>query len=109
VPPGAPEQDDPALVRREYQDPSRFAVRVSFWARRPGPQPFDVAFDEIVALGPQRVLEVGCGRGELAARLAAAEIDVVAIDQSEQMVALARAGGVEARVGDVQALPLRRR
>jgi SAM-dependent methyltransferase len=32
-------------------------------------------------------------------------VSVVAVDQSEQMVELARARGVEAHVGDVQALP----
>jgi ubiquinone/menaquinone biosynthesis C-methylase UbiE len=100
----SPPQDDPELVRREYADPSRFAARVSFWSNRPGPQPFDVAFDEIVGLAPQRVLEVGCGRGELAARLAATGIEVIAIDQSEQMVELARGLGVDARLGDVQGL-----
>jgi len=51
------------------------------------------------------VLEVGCGPGDFAARLQAGGLDVVAVDQSEQMVALARERGVDARVGDVQALP----
>ena len=52
------------------------------------------------------MLEVGCGRGELAARiLAETSAELVALDQSERMVELARARGVDARVGDVQALP----
>jgi ubiquinone/menaquinone biosynthesis C-methylase UbiE len=58
-----------------------------------------------VAVGPRRVLEVGCGRGELAARLVAEGIGVVALDQSPRMVELTRARGVDARVGDVQELP----
>jgi SAM-dependent methyltransferase len=98
-------QDDPDAVRREYADPSRFAVRRSLWSRRTGPMVFDVAFEAVVALAPRRVLEVGCGPGDFAARLQAAGIAVVALDQSEQMVALARERDVDARLGDVQALP----
>src|SRR5689334_5017384 len=96
-----PPQNDPELVRREYADESRFAHRVAFWAKRPGPHPFDVAFDAIVDLKPGRVLEVGSGRGELAERLARSGIDVVAVDQSERMVELTRARGVDAHVADV--------
>ncbi len=54
---------------------------------------------------PRRVLEVGCGRGEFAERLAGAGIGVVAVDQSARMVELTRARGVDAGLGDVQALP----
>jgi ubiquinone/menaquinone biosynthesis C-methylase UbiE len=51
------------------------------------------------------VLEVGCGRGELAERIAReTAADVVAVDQSERMVELTHARGVDARVGDVQQL-----
>jgi SAM-dependent methyltransferase len=98
-------QADPDAVRREYADPSRFAVRRSLWSRRTGPSVLDVAFDAVAALGPRRALEVGCGPGDFAARLQAAGVDVVAVDQSEEMVELARGRGVDARVGDVQALP----
>jgi SAM-dependent methyltransferase len=51
------------------------------------------------------VLEAGCGRGQLAARLRRAGFDVVATDQSERMVELTAARGVRAQVADVQALP----
>jgi 2-polyprenyl-3-methyl-5-hydroxy-6-metoxy-1,4-benzoquinol methylase len=98
-------QDDPDLVRTEYADESRLAARQSIWAKRPDPQPLDVVFDEIVRLASPRVLEVGCGRGQLAKRLQAAGFDVVATDQSERMVELTSALGVDARVADVQALP----
>ena len=51
------------------------------------------------------MLEVGCGRGELAERIALeVGAEVVAVDQSERMVELARERGVDARVGDVQEL-----
>ena len=99
-------QNDPDVVRREYADESGLVHRFSLWQKRPGvPQPQEIAFDEILAASPQRVLEVGCGRGELAERILGAGIDVVALDQSERMVELTRERGVDARVGDVQSLP----
>jgi SAM-dependent methyltransferase len=101
----SPEQNDPEVVRREYADEAGLTARIALWARRDGPQPQDVAFDEVMATAPRRVLDAGCGRGELAARLLEAGLEVVALDQSERMVELTRARGVDARVGDVQALP----
>ncbi|HZQ82957.1 MAG TPA: methyltransferase domain-containing protein [Gaiellaceae bacterium] len=100
-----PEQDHPDVVQREYTDPSRFAARSSLWSRRGGPRAFDVAFDALIELAPRRVLEVGCGPGDFAARMQEAGIEVVALDQSEQMVELAQARGVAAQVGVVQELP----
>lgn len=103
----SPQQDDPDLVKREYADESRLLARVSVWTNRTGPQPLDVAFDEVLEHASRRVLEVGCGTGTFAARLAGAELDVVAVDQSDRMVELTRALDVDARVADVQALPFR--
>ena len=102
-----PEQNDPDVVRREYATETGLAARTALWARRQGAQPQDSAFDEVMAVEPRRVLEVGCGRGELAERIAQAGIDVVALDQSERMVELTRARGIDARLGDVQALPFK--
>jgi len=65
-----------------------------------------MTFEAVAEVAPARVLEVGCGRGELAERMQkelAAE--VVAVDQSERMVELTRARAVETMVGDVQELP----
>jgi SAM-dependent methyltransferase len=99
-------QNDPEIVRREYADESGLVHRFALWQDNPGvPQPQEIAFDEVLALSPQRLLEVGCGRGELAERFAREGIDVVALDQSERMVELTREHGVDARVGDVQSLP----
>ena len=98
-------QDDRDVVRREYADESGLSVRISLWARRTGPRAIDVTFDEVLALSPSRVLEVGCGRGELAERLVREGLEVVALDQSERMVELTGARGVDARVGDVSELP----
>ncbi len=53
-----------------------------------------------------RVLEVGCGEGELSERLAIElGAEVVALDQSPRMVELASARGIDASIGDVQELP----
>ena len=55
---------------------------------------------------PARVLEVGCGWGELAEWIARdTGAEVVATDLSSHMVELARSRGVAAQVADVQELP----
>jgi ubiquinone/menaquinone biosynthesis C-methylase UbiE len=72
---------------------------------RAGENATDVALGIVEALEPRRVLEVGCGMGELAEQLGKDGLDVVAIDLSQRMVELARARGVDVRVGDVQDLP----
>ena len=99
--------DDPALVAREYADDARLRKRASAYtgvetdidAREP-------AMVEIPALSPRRVLEVGCGWGELAEWIARdTGAEVVAVDLSSRMVELARERGVDARVADVQQLP----
>ena len=62
--------------------------------------------DALASIAPQRVLEVGPGKGELAERIARElDAEVVAVDQSERMVELTRSRGIEAQVGDVQQLP----
>ena len=45
-----------------------------------------------------RILEVGCGQGHLAAALAGAGHDVVALDSNEEAVAATRYKGVDARL-----------
>ncbi|MBV8598977.1 MAG: hypothetical protein JO017_09160, partial [Actinobacteria bacterium] len=67
----SPEQDHPDIVRGEYADPSRFAARWELWSRRTGPTAYDVAFDALIESAPQRVLDVGCGPGDFAARVQA--------------------------------------
>jgi len=46
----------------------------------------------------RRILEVGCGTGELAARLSKGGYSVVAIDSDDESVAAARRLGVDARI-----------
>jgi ubiquinone/menaquinone biosynthesis C-methylase UbiE len=70
-----------------------------------GPEVKDVLWRTIEERAPRRVLEVGGGEGWLAERIARElGAEVVMVDQSERMVELAAARGVDARVGDVQQL-----
>jgi SAM-dependent methyltransferase len=101
--------NDPVAVRREYADEERLAARIAAQQQAfTGPDPRQVAFEAVAEGEPQLVLEVGPGRGELAERIKR-ELDarVVAVDQSERMVELTEARGIEAIVGDVQDLPFR--
>jgi SAM-dependent methyltransferase len=99
--------DDPLLVAGEYADDARLRRRAAAYTGEA------TAFDSraplvaaVVAAQPKRILEVGCGWGELAQWLARdTGAEVVAVDLSPRMVALARERGVEARVADVQELP----
>jgi SAM-dependent methyltransferase len=98
--------DDPELVRREYATEAGLRARASVYEGVAGPDARDVALDAVRAAAPRRVLEVGCGWGEFAARVQEElGAEVVAVDLSPRMVELARERGVDARVGDVQELP----
>jgi SAM-dependent methyltransferase len=97
---------DRDYVREQYASETGLAARSSLYGETTGPFAGDVAFDALAEVSPRRVLEVGCGTGWFAARVQGElGADVVGIDQSERMVDLARAAGVDARVGDVQELP----
>ena len=53
----------------------------------------------------ERILDLGCGDGQLTERLAATGALVRGVDASAQMVAAARARGVVAEEGNAEALP----
>ena len=96
---------DPEVVRREYSTEAGLRARASVYEGLAGPDARDIAFEAVREARPRRVLEVGCGWGEFAARIRdELDAEVVAIDLSPRMVELARERGVDARVGDVQAL-----
>lgn len=61
-------------------------------------------------LSPQKgekILDLGCGDGELAAIMQGLGCKVVGIDSSPDLVSAARARGVDARVGDAQEIDFR--
>jgi SAM-dependent methyltransferase len=99
--------DDPALVASEYADESRLRRRAAGYAGAGTRDDARVPLvDAVVAAAPGRVLEVGCGWGELAEWIARETgADVVAVDLSPRMVDLARERGVDARLADVEELP----
>lgn len=99
--------DDPQLVREQYANERNLQARIALWRNLEGDDAREVLWETIVACGPRRVLEVGGGDGWLSARMRdELGCDVTFVDQSERMVELAAARGLDARVGDVQALPL---
>ena len=98
---------DPDVVRSEYASEEGLRARVCVYAGLAGPDSREIAFEAVRDAAPQRVLDVGCGWGELAARIRdELGVGVVAIDISPRMVELARERGLDARMGDVQQLPL---
>jgi SAM-dependent methyltransferase len=98
--------NDPALVEEQYATEANLEARRALYADTEGPDPRQVLFDAVAEMQPRHVLEVGCGPGELSERIAReVDAEVVALDISARMVELARGRGVDARVGDVQALP----
>jgi SAM-dependent methyltransferase len=97
---------DPSVVRAEYSTEAGLLARRAAFDHAEGPNAPEMVFDAVAEVRPQNCLEVGCGPGELAARVQERiGADVIAIDISPRMVELARGRGVDAREGDVQHLP----
>ena len=98
--------NDPAGVREEYASERGLATRASVYRWSEGPDAASIAFAAVAEAAPRRVLDAGCGRGQLAERIARElRASVIGLDQSERMVELTRARGVDAVVADVQELP----
>jgi SAM-dependent methyltransferase len=101
--------DNPVLVQWEYASEERLRTRnATYRELSDGPTAEDAAVEAVVEVAPQRVLDVGCGTGEIGARLAAElSAEVVAVDLSARMVQIARERGLTASVADVRQLPFR--
>jgi len=98
--------NDPRVVEAEYASERGLEGRRAAYRFAIGPNAPQMAFEAVAEAAPRRVLEVGCGPGELAARIQdELGAEVVAMDISPRMVELARGRGVDARVGDVLDLP----
>ncbi len=96
--------DDPEAVARQYATEAGLAARKRAYRHVTGPDARALAVEAILAAAPARILEVGCGEGEMAEQLGESA-EVVAVDQSPRMVELTARRGVDAHVADVQALP----
>jgi SAM-dependent methyltransferase len=97
--------NDPSFVRDQYADETRLAARKAAYGASEGPDARQVLFEAIAEAQPRRILEVGCGEGELAERLQRElDAEVIAVDQSERMVEITRGRGVDARLGNVERL-----
>ena len=99
---------DPAHVAGQYATEGRLENRRSAWRdSADGRNPVDSAARAVHDDRPATVLEVGCGAGQFAARIAAENprARVVATDLSPRMAELTASRGVAAQVADVQALP----
>lgn len=61
---------------------------------------------EWLAAAPgERILDLGCGDGQLTRRIIATGANVVGLDSSPQMAAAARALGIDVTVGSAEAIP----
>ncbi len=88
--------------RGQVWDPDRYARNARFVAELGEP-----VVELLSPLPGERILDLGCGDGALTERLAAMGVRVTGVDASAEQVAAARARGLDARVGDGQALDFR--
>ena len=99
--------DNPLLVRWEYASEERLAKRNAILRDLSlGVSPEDAAFHAVAETKPKRIVDIGCGLGELGERfMKELGADVCGVDISPRMVELSRARGVDAQLGDAEALP----
>ncbi|WP_174297379.1 class I SAM-dependent methyltransferase [Sphingomonas bacterium] len=81
-------------------DPAAYAANAAFVPAMGGP-----VLDLLAPRPGERILDLGCGDGVLTARIVEAGATAVGVDGSPEMVAAARARGIDAHVVDAQVLP----
>jgi ubiquinone/menaquinone biosynthesis C-methylase UbiE len=98
--------DNPLLVRWEYASEERLAKRNAILRElSKGANPEDAAFAAVAEAKPKRILDVGCGLGEMGVRFRdELGAHVYAIDTSPRMVELAKGTGLDAQIGDAEQL-----
>ncbi|MFZ0339444.1 MAG: methyltransferase domain-containing protein [Terracidiphilus sp.] len=69
------------------------------------PQLGSGALEWLAPQAGERILDLGCGDGQLTERIAATGAVVTGIDASPNMVAAARARGIDAKEGSAESLP----
>ncbi|MCW2790921.1 MAG: class SAM-dependent methyltransferase [Nocardioides sp.] len=99
---------DREAVRTQYAREEHLQTRSSVW--RPaadGRDPSEIALAIVLASAPGDILEIGCGTGAFAARVAEARpgASLLATDLSPRFVELTAARGVEACIADATDLP----
>ncbi|HXY81540.1 MAG TPA: methyltransferase domain-containing protein [Gaiellaceae bacterium] len=99
--------DNPVLVRWEFASEERLAKRNAiFRALVEGDNPEDVVIAAVAEARPARLLDVGCGPGELTERFARElGAEVHAVDISPRMIELTRSRGIDAVLADAEELP----
>jgi ubiquinone/menaquinone biosynthesis C-methylase UbiE len=99
--------DNPLLVRWEYASEERLAKRNEIQrSLSQGRNVEDHVFDAIAEARPTRLVDIGCGLGEMGERVQRElGAHVCAIDTSPRMVELAQARGLDAQIADAESLP----
>jgi trans-aconitate methyltransferase len=88
-----------AGIAKQHWSAERYAETAHFVPALGAP-----VLELLAPLPGERILDLGCGDGVLSEKIAAAGATVVAVDAGPDMVAAARARGVDARVMDGQKL-----
>jgi SAM-dependent methyltransferase len=93
-----------APQRFHYRDRARAesfgAVAADYDRYRPG-YPTEL-IDDLVALRPRAVLDVGCGTGKAAQLMAARGLNVLGVEIDPEMAAVARGHGIDVEVGSFE-------